>query len=144
MIDLKPWEKVFVTEYVTNSQNAKEAYMVARPGAKPDSAKASAHKLMKRSYIQDAIGEALSPNLPSTGEGLAVTLEDVTGKLLSVYERANAEGHLEICRKTLCDLARLHGLDGRAVDEAAKYQTLIVNLFGDTPQLDTAIVTGQK
>ncbi len=144
---LKAWERVFVSQYVENGQNGKIAYMVARPTAKPDSAKASAHKLMKRPYIENAIQDALSPNLPSTGEGPTVTLEDVTAKLLSVYDEARKNEQLEIARKTLNDLARLHKLDGQQVDEAVKYQQLIVNLFSSgltSGREDTAITIAQK
>lgn len=53
--ELKPREKAFVMEYLTNGYNATRAYLKAHPRASPETAAANGYKLLRNAQILAAI-----------------------------------------------------------------------------------------
>ena len=138
-MNLKPDVLTFISEYMSNGNNATQAYLVAKPNVTIGSAKVSGHKMLTRPNVQAEIAQRIERReLESTW-----THQESTARTRQVMAKADQADKLDTVLKAIDTLNKTHDHYSQNTPDHAVYQTFINQLFvgdgaepGDTKSIE--------
>ena len=121
---LKPTHEVFVDTYLTNGNNATQAYLTAYPNVTVAAAGVSANRLLKNDKVQSLINERKQER----SQDSFWTRENVLKEYKRLYSLALVSEGLNNAAKALSEGAKLAGLYDQSDTPMQQYSQFVTNL----------------